>query len=446
MFQVTEKQLDTIAIALSPKTRLLALEGATRGSKTADIIQAFYWCVYQSKEMYHAICGQSYDTISTNILNAKDVGLLITHPELKVKKRQIGSYYISMNTPNGTKEVLIAGYSDASKYKKILGGTIDVILIDEANIANKDFIDETFARQTSCDYPKTFMTLNGDAPEHLIYQDYINYCKILGNCPSSTRVLMNEFQEKNGRKDGYYYIFYSMSDNPIMTPEKIAKAMSIYPVGSYYYTTKLLGERGKQGNLIYADYMSKDNLVDAFKGGRLDYTRYTIGVDIGETRAANVFSLVGWKDNYQKCCVIKCMDFVKVGYEFKKQKLIEWLGMVTQLVRVGQIEGVFVDSAEANFIRDLQEPIKRLFGIDVLPSYKATIKERIDMNIIGFSTRKVEIDRGCSNVYDAFNSAIWAKNKLGQERLDDNTVKIDIMDSVEYAQTRHMKALMRGGS
>lgn len=439
---VTRKQLDTIALSLKPHVRMIALEGPTRSSKTADMIQAFYWCVFDSNERYHAICGENYDTINRNILYSKDVGLLETHPELVMKKKQNGGYYVAMETPKGKKEIVIASYGDASKWKKILGGTIDVILIDEANIADPDFIDETFARQTSCDNPKTFMTLNGDKPEHTIYQNYINFCKIVGDAPSSTKGLMSEFQQKNGTKKGYYYMFYAMTDNPIMSTDKLKKAMSIYPVGSYYYITKLLGERGQQGELVYGDYMNKSLIVNGYD---MDLYRFTIGIDIGENRASNVFTLVGWGKDFRECVILNCLSFVKVGYDAKKERLHQWLADITKTIRPNLIEGIFVDSAEANFIRDLQEPIKAKFKIDVLPAYKATIKERIDMNIIGFSTGKVRIDRSCLNVYEAFNQTVWAKGKTGQERLDDNTVKIDILDSVEYAQTRHMKALMRAG-
>lgn len=442
---VTNKQLDTIAITLKPYVRLLALEGATRGSKTADIIQAFYWCVFDSNERYHAICGQNYDTINRNILYAKDVGLIETHPELVMKKKQNGGYYIEMETPSGIKEIVIASYGDASKWKKILGGTIDVILIDEANIAHKAFIDETFARQTSCDNPKTFMTLNGDDPQHFIYQDYINHCKIIGECPSSTKAQMLEFQKDRGTKQGYYYKFYKMADNPIMTPDKIEKAMSIYPVGSYYYITKLLGERGRQGDLVYVDYMSKDLIVDAWgkTNGKpnFDLYRFTLGADIGATKAHNVFSLVGWGKDYRNNIVMRMKAFKSLGYNEKITQLKEFIkGILASGVKVQLIEGLFVDSAEANFIRDLAPIIKQEFGIEVSGSYKATIKERVDMNIIGFSTKRTLIDKSCSEVYDAFERI--QKGKNGEARLDENKIETDIVDSVEYAQTRHMKKLM----
>lgn len=439
---VTNKQLDTIALLLRPTTRFLTLEGATRSSKTADLIQAFFYAVYDSNERQHAICGYDYDTINRNILYAKDVGLLETHPELEMKKRQQGGYYIEMQSSKGVKEILLAGYADGSKWKKILGGTLGVVLIDEVNIAHADFVRETLARQTASDNPKSVFTLNGDDPNHYIYQEYINYSKVIGNAPESTKQEMKEFQKKNGTKVGYYYKFYSMSDNPIMTEEKINNAMSIYPVGSYYYLTKLLGERGRQGELIYADYMSRDLLVDGFSR---DYYRYTIGVDIGETRASNVFALVGWGLNYSTNTVLLVKDFVRVGYEKKKELLFQWLEEVTKLIPSGLIECISVDSAEANFIEDLREPIKVKYNIDVIPSYKATIKQRIDMNIVGYSSKRTLIDKRLEKVYNAFIGSTWAKNKIGQERFDCNTVNADIRDAVEYAQTRHMKALMRAG-
>ena len=71
--------------------------------------------------------------------------------------------------------------------------------------------------------------------------------------------------EKN---KGWYYTHWVMSDNPVMTPEKIQRAVAIYPKGSYYYTIKILGERGVPGDLIYLDYLNDNQIIDAYAKAR----------------------------------------------------------------------------------------------------------------------------------------------------------------------------------
>lgn len=444
--------LDRLALAVRPKTRFLALEGPARSAKTCLAIQAFYYRFYSSDSMVACIAGRNLDSINTNILREETIGLLSTHPDCKIVKDEVGSYYVRMPTPKGNKKILLVGYSDRSKWKNILGGNIEIFLIDEANIADETFLNETFARQLACEYPLTIFTLNGDDPDHFVYQNFINYGKMIGDIPASIRALMEEFHQEHGIKPGYYYCHFKMSDNPVMTPEKLEAAMSIYPVGSYYYITKILGERGKQGNLIYNDYMDQTRLIinayekDQYGRDKYPITRYTIGADIAETRAYNTFVLVGWTKDYKECIILKYMSFQRLGYNIKREKLKDFIRIcIASGMNPALCDGIAVDSAEQNFIADLKPLFMHEFRIDVFGSWKATIKDRIDMNIVGFSTGRVKFHSECLPIFKAYQSSVWAEGQIGIEREDKGLEMNDLMDATEYAQTRHMKTLMREG-
>ena len=439
-FVWSELLVDRLKTMLQDTTYLVAMEGPARSAKTALAIQAFFLSVYDSDEQYHILAGQSYETITRNLLEADTIGLLKAF-DLKLERDKIGNSYIPIQTANkGKKIVRLLPYSDKSRWKSILGGTIGVCFIDEVNIADKNFVLETFALQASTDRPKQIWTLNGDDPEHYIYQEFINYAHIVGDIPSSTRGLMESFQDKNGIKQGYYYMHFKMSDNPVMTPDKIERISQIYPIDSFYYKTKVLGERGVQGDMLFLDYMNSRLLIDSSIIKR-DIKRYTIGVDIGETQALNSFVLVGWTEGYRQAIVFNELHFQKVGYKEKTAKLRGWLETILKYIPNQIIEGIFIDSAEANFIADIGGDFYRDYGIKVAPSYKATIKERVDMMIIGFSTQRILIDNACRAIYDAYAKALRDPNGV---RLDDNKPENDLMDATEYALTRHMGALMRG--
>jgi hypothetical protein len=80
----------------------------------------------------------------------------------------------------------------------------------------------------------------------------------------------------------------------------------------------------------------------------------------------------------------------------------------------------------------------------VIGSYKATIKERIDMNIVLLSRGKLIFNdtTGGKAALDAFKQATWKEGAVGKERKDENEPWNDKLDSIEYGQTMHMNALI----
>lgn len=436
---VTDKMLDCIEFALRPTTYCMFFEGSIRSIKTTTVIQMFHFLVQTSNKSFHLISANDNNSIKDVILDA-EMGLITLYPDLyEMKKDEIGGYYVAVkslldDTPQN-KKILLCGFSNKARWKAINGHEFGVILLDEANNANKQFIDECYARQANVDTPKMLMTMNGDNPTHYIYQDYVNHAKILGKAPASIVADMNEVE----KKQGYYYVHFTMHDNPTMTKEKIERTENIYPKGSYYYTIKILGERGTTGALIFNDYMDKTKHIRNIDNEH--YNERIVGVDIGATRAENAFTLVGFKADYSSVGVLDKESFKQVGYDNKRQRLVnkvlEWQK------KYGYIRCISVDSAEQNFIFDLKQEFKK-YNIEVISSYKATIKERIDLVIVLLVLGRLVFNdnANCRDLFEAYLNAKWSEKKLGQEREDNNDPINDKMDSFEYALTVHMKGLL----
>jgi len=111
------------------------------------------------------------------------------------------------------------------------------------------------------------------------------------------------------------------------------------------------------------------------------------------------------------------------------------------------IEGVFVDSAEQNYITDLRAEFKQLNLPPVAGSYKATIKDRIDLLIVLMSSLRIKFNNTEQgrNALQAYKISKWKDGKKGEEREDNNEWQNDVMDSTEYAITRHMITLLKAG-
>lgn len=434
-----DKALDCIALCVNPKVRQLTLEGTVRSSKTVSAIEGFFERVYYSQNIRHLAASFTMSTLNDNLLIADGFGLLTKFEKYcTLTKDRIGSSYLDVNCGKyGKKKISLCGYSNRKMWKNVLGGSIENILIDEANIAELQFLLECYARQTSFPNPLTIYTLNGDIPTAPIY-DFVNPSKIIGQCPASIRAEM----DKVDKKAGYYYMHWTMKDNPIMTPQKIADASSLYPAGSFYHTIKILGERGTPGVAIYVDYIDEGKVIQ-----KLDIAKYhsfIVSMDIGATRAQNSITLIGFLPQYRGCAVFDQESFTQCGYEAKTERLIrfvrKWQGLGARV-----IENVIIDSAEQNYIQDLRAKFSAARLPDIMASYKATIKERIDMNVILLSAGKLLFNDTPSGrtALDAFKQATWKEGLIGKERKDENEPWNDKLDSIEYGQTRHMKALIR---
>ena len=434
-----DKALDCIALCVNPNVRQLTLEGTVRSSKTVSAIEGFFERVYYSRNLRHLAASFTMSTLNDNLLIADGFGLLTKFEKYcTLTKDRIGSSYLDVDCGKyGKKKISLCGYSNKKMWKNVLGGSIENILIDEANIAELQFLLECYARQTSFPNPLTVYTLNGDIPTAPIY-DFINPSKIIGECPASIRAEM----DKADKKAGYYYMHWTMKDNPIMTPQKIADASSLYPAGSFYHTIKILGERGTPGAAIYVDYIDEGKVLQ--KLDIVKYHSFVVSMDIGATRAQNSITLLGFLNNYVGCAVFAQESFSQVGYADKTERLKrfvrKWQGLGAR-----NIECVVIDSAEQNYIRDLQASFTAEKLPEVIGSYKATIKDRIDMNVILLSAGKLLFNDTPDGraALDAFKQATWKDGAVGKERKDENEPWNDKLDSIEYGQTRHMRALIR---
>ena len=125
---MTQKQIQTLALALRPETVLLAFEGEIRSGKTVDMIQIFHEAVYYNPGELHAICGRDYNAIRDNLLKCNGFGLLDRFSDVDYGKEKIGGYFLTMKGYDGhTKQILLAGYDKVNQWEAILGKTINVI-------------------------------------------------------------------------------------------------------------------------------------------------------------------------------------------------------------------------------------------------------------------------------------------------------------------------------
>ena len=445
------KSQSAIFVGLKTMCRLLCFEGTIRSSKTITAIEIFIQRVNNSKEINHLIACKDYDAINNNILESNRLGILYRYPHLfKLKKDKIGGYYLSFrDTRQRQKKILLAGYEKESTLKKVLGGTLGCIFVDEVNIASERFIDECFARQVSATNPFTLWTLNGDDPSHWIYTKYINRCKVLMGSQTPISII-NDMQEIPNEK-GWYYMHWNMTDNPIMTPEKIEEAKSLYPIGSFYYNVKILGIRGRAEGSIFAQYIVDNEMFRECDKQKVIF--YDIGLDIGnnEIKRGTILTLTAIERGYTEAYVIESYQAKATEVNALVQELTNKIGEWYDAYDRFRFNGVWIDSYGA--IQLMQETLYNKILSEKMECLRGKVKEcmkfgdekgrmaRLELVMMLINQRRIHFTDKSRNTLNSLKKLVY--NDKDGLPLDENQLEMDYYDSMCYALTPHIRELTR---
>lgn len=224
------------------------LEGTTAAGKTTVGILKFFVRVAQSKSSQHILSGLDLGTIEKNIITKPNGVLdeLGTLVEYKGGGSAGNSLPHIVFTPRqgDVKTIYVLGYADKARWKKALGGQYGCLFIDEANIADMDFVREATMR---CDY--VMGTLNPDDPDLPIYSEFIDKATPQGwGCPPEIR------DKLTGERPNWSHWFFDFSDNVALSPEKVDRIKANVPEGTKLWKNKVLGLRGKATGLVFPTY------------------------------------------------------------------------------------------------------------------------------------------------------------------------------------------------
>lgn len=457
---ILPKHRQVLALSMRPDTELVVLEGTIRSSKTVVAIEGFALKLLMNHAGVSCICAKDYDTINNNILHSNGFGLLEAFDgAFRLKKDPIGGNYVTYANRFGEEgKVLLVGYDNASSWKKILGLTIVYFLIDEVNIANEQFIDECFARQSSVDGPFMLWTLNGDNPDHPIYTKYINKCKPLLDVPQS---ILNDMA-KYEKKKGWYYYHFNFKDNPMMTEEKIERVIALYPVNSYYYRVKVLGIRGKAEGSIFENSLddtfisvdsgykkSNGEILKGANGSPIpSFRKYSIGIDLGnnEVKHGTILTITGMTET--EAVVLRVKECKSTEVNSLIDEMADFvMSFYDELTIKTQLDGIWVDGygaiemMMATFRNRLRSKgclapvgLVNKFGKD------NGRRARLDLLMLLVGSHRITFRPSCRIVPIELSKLVYDKDGLP---LDENQLEMDYYDSLGYSLSTSMLELNR---
>ena len=242
------------------------LEGQTSAGKTTvGIGLKFILLVSLSKKKLHLLCGYTMGKLESSIIIkengildiAKTYGYAVDYfPNGKGEVR-LPHIVVYGRTKEQDKIIYCCGYSDTTKWKDILGNQYGIVAVDEANIADIDFLRELSMRR---DY--WMLTLNPDNPDLDIYKEFINRSRPLPEYEQDyPEELMNQLLSQKA-KDSSLHWYFTMDDNAALSEEKKEQIRNSVPVGSKQYKNKILGLRGRAEGLVFKRFDRNKQVIN----------------------------------------------------------------------------------------------------------------------------------------------------------------------------------------
>lgn len=422
------------------KNKMNVAEGSVRAGKTIDncIIACMYLETCEDK--IHLASGSTIANAKLNIGYCNGFGLecLFAGRCKWGKFKDNEALYIKTKT--GEKVVVFAGGGKADSYKKILGNSYGLWIATEINEhydcddSKTSFIKVALARQVASKEIKILWDLNPSSPKHKIYTQYIDK------------------YEKEGLLGGYNYAHFTIDDNLSISDDRREEIKSMYDPNTIWYKRDIMGMRCVAEGLIYQDfadhtdrYMIKKEDVIGKDGQppkyRLSHIKF--GVDFGGNGSRHAFTCTGFTYGLKDVIPLKAKTYEgKITPDKLAELFVNFVKMCYNEYNKGG--DCYCDSAEQVLIAGLKSAIaKSSTPVNVNNARKYPINQRINLLLKLMALGKFHIVEGeCDELVEALCQAVW-NNKEGHEdeRLDNGSYSVDILDSFEYSFEPHLNDL-----
>ena len=323
---------------LSPKQRQVMLwwqknydaiicDGAVRGGKTFCMGVAFLlWAMTCFHGRQFALCGKTIGALRRNLLY--DALPEVERVGVRCEERRSENSF-TLRWGGRSNRFLLFGGQDEGSAALIQGVTLAGLLLDEAALMPRSFVEQACAR---CSVPgsKLWFNCNPEGPEHWFYREWILKAE-------ERRAL---------------YLHFTMEDNPSLT-EKIRRRYQRLYTG-IFYRRFILGEWAAAEGRIY-DFFDRERDAVPAPEGRMECWR--VSVDYG---TANPTSMGLWGRRNGVWYRVK--EFYYDSRREGRQKTdAEYVRDLRALCGGKRVERVIVDPSAASFLAALRQagfPVK----------------------------------------------------------------------------------------
>ena len=372
----SEKQKTVLRWWCGPEQRHDAIicDGAVRSGKTFCMGLSFVcWAMARFQGAAFGLCGKTTVSLRRNLVR----GLVPVLEELGFRcEEKVSRSLLTVRRGGRENTFYFFGGKDEGSAALIQGVTLAGVLLDEAALMPRSFVEQACAR-CSVAGSRLWFNCNPEGPEHWFYKEWI--------------------QKAEARNA--LYLHFTMEDNPGLRPEIRERYARMF--SGAFYRRFVLGEWAAAEGRVY-DFFDETYLEDPPDG----LSRWCISCDYGTVNPAS-FGLWGWKDGVW----YRVKEFYYDSREKKRQKTDgEYAQDLRALAGGRDIRLVVVDPSAASFIEVLRRDGLRVVRAEnnVLSGIRTTAEL--------LREKKLVICRGCDDALREFQLYCWAE-RGGQDRV-----------------------------
>lgn len=362
-------------------------DGAVRSGKTVCMADGFFiWSMSRFDRETFGICGRSVGSLRRNVIVHLEswLGGLFSIRECRGEGKLIVRCGSRENT------YYLFGGVDESSYKHIQGITLAGVLLDEAALMPRSFVEQACAR-CSVNGAKLWFNCNPAGSEHWFYKEWLQKC----------------------RQKNLLHLHLTMADNPALPQQVRRRYENLYT--GVFYKRYVLGQWCAAEGLVYSFDPEKHLTDTPPKNGR-----YYISVDYG---TLNPFSAGLWCVGEGRA--VRVREFYYDGRQTGVSKTDqEYYDALLELAGDRPVEQVVVDPSASSFIA-----VIRHHGRFSVRKAKNAVLDGIRLVSSCLQSGKLQFFRDCKDTIREFSLYRWE-----EDGSQDRPVKAHdhAMDDIRY--------------
>nr|WP_325181516.1 PBSX family phage terminase large subunit [uncultured Oscillibacter sp.] len=361
------KQLRVLTWWQDPRWEAVICDGAVRSGKTFAMgLSFFLWAQAGFDGKQFGVCGKTIASVRRNLLS--ELAPTLRRLGMEVRERR-GENLLAVRFRGHENRFLLFGGRDESSAALIQGSTLAGVLLDEAALMPRSFVEQAVAR-CSVAGSRLWFNCNPEGPQHWFYQEWILKA-------AERRALR---------------LHFTMEDNPAL-PERIRERYRRNYSGAFYRRF-VLGEWTAAEGRVYDFFDPERDAADAPEG---EFSAWRISADYGTVNPAS-FGLWGlWEGVWYRVREFY-YDSRKVG---RQRTDAEYAEDLERLAGGREIQRVIVDPSAASFIETL-----RRRGFQVVKADN-DVSDGIRVTADLLRQGRVAICRGCGDCLREIAQYCW---------------------------------------
>ena len=350
-------------------------DGAVRSGKTLCMGLSFVcWAMASFRGAQFAFCGKSVVSLRRNLLQE----LTPTLEELGFRCRERRSENLVIIGRSGRENrFYLMGGKDEGSAAFIQGVTLAGVLLDEAALMPRSFVEQAIAR-CSVQGSRLWFNCNPEGPQHWFYQEWI--------LKRETRNAL--------------YLHFTMEDNPSLSQRIRQRYRASY--SGAFYRRFILGEWTAAKGLVY-DFFDPARDAVPRPGGKME--QYVISVDYGTANPCS-FGLWGLREGVWYRMEEYYYASRKTGVQLTDQ---EYVRALQALADGREIRSVVADPSAASFITALRQA-----GFHVVKANNDVLSGiRITADLL--KRGRIAICEGCEDCLREIAMYRWSEETEGRD-------------------------------